>query len=388
MGGGEGIELAMAGGFTWVLGAWWTLAVLVNLASVALGLLPQRRRFAADLCPPISVMVPVKDADPAIAANMEALISQDYPTFEIIFAAADPGDPAIPLIERVMAGRPDVPTRLTTDPARASVNPKLDNLRRAWRWARHELVLICDVNARFRPDELRRLAGQLAPGIGLLTAVPVATEPRGFCGELETAFFNSGGARWLIAADRLGQGVGVGQTMLLRRADLERVGGIDAMTAGICEDAALAAAIRRAGLAVQMARDPGWHPVGRRRFRDLWQRHLRWQCCRKYHAFPLFVFEPAISPLGMATAGGLWWGPLIGLSVVPLIVAHLTAWYAIEAIYVRVQRWHLSWLSPVSWLVRDALIPALWLRATIARSLMWRGQRMALPPMLALHRKK
>jgi hypothetical protein len=48
----------------------------------------------------------------------------------------------------------------------------------------------------------------------------------------------------------------------------------------------------------------------------------------------------------------------------------------------------LSWLSPVSWLVRDALIPALWLRATIARSLMWRGQRMALPPMLALHRKK
>jgi ceramide glucosyltransferase len=378
----------MAGGFAWVFGAWWTLAVLVNLVSVALGLLPKRRRFSADLCPPISVMVPVKGADPAVAANMEALIGQDYPEFELVFAVADPDDPAVALLERVMASHPDVPARLTTDPTPPSANPKLDNLRRAWRWARHELVLICDVNARFRPDELRRLAGQLAPGIGLVAAVPVATEPRGFCGELETAFFNSGGARWLIAADRLGYGVGVGQTMLLRRSDLERIGGIDAMTAGICEDAALAAAIRDAGLAVRMARDPGWHPIGRRRFRDVWQRHLRWQCCRKYHALPLFVFEPAISPLGMAVAGGLWWAPLSALPVLSLIVAHLAAWFAIEAVYVRVQRWHLSWLSPIAWLARDALIPILWLRALVARSLVWRGQRITLPPMLALRRQK
>jgi len=385
---GESIELAMAGGFTWVFGAWWTLAVLVNLASVALGLLPQRRRFSADLCPPISVMVPVKGADPAVAANMEALLAQDYPEYEIIFAVADPSDPAVPLLEWIIVSHPDVPARLTTDSVPPSANPKLDNLRRAWRWARHELVLICDVNRRLRPDELRRLVAQLTPGIGLLTAVPVAIEPRGFCGELETAFFNSGGARWLIAVDRLGYGIGVGQTMLLRRADFERIGGIEAMTAGICEDAALAAAIRRAGLAVRMARDPGWHPIGRRRFRDLWQRHLRWQCCRKYHALPFFVFEPAISPLGMAAAGGLWWGPLSGLPVLLLIAVHLAAWFAVEAVYVRVQRWHLSWLSPIAWLVREALIPALWLRATVARSLMWRGQRMALPSMLALHRKK
>jgi len=36
-----------------LFGAWWLLAVLVNLASVALGLLPRRRRASTDAGPPI-----------------------------------------------------------------------------------------------------------------------------------------------------------------------------------------------------------------------------------------------------------------------------------------------------------------------------------------------
>jgi ceramide glucosyltransferase len=372
----------------WLLGVWWIGALLLSLVTVALGLWPRRPIRPADNEPPLSVMVPIKGADPAIAANLEALFGQDYPRFEIVFALADADDPAIPLVKGLMARHPNVPARLTTDPTPLSGNPKLDNLRRAWRLAKHELILLCDVNARFRPDELRRFVAQLTPEVGLLTAVPVATEPKGFVGELETAFFNSGGARWLIAADRLGQGTGVGQTMLLRRRDLERIGGIDAMTAGICEDAALAAAVRRTGLTVRMARDPGWHPIGRRHFRDLWQRHLRWQCCRKYHVLPLFVLEPGVSPLGTAIACGLWCGWVVGWPVLPVIGVHLAVWFAIEVTYVRAQGWHLSWLSPAAWLIREAMIPALWLRAAVARSLIWRGQRFDLPPMIALRRQK
>jgi ceramide glucosyltransferase len=375
-------------GIEWLFGVWWGAALLVNVATVMLGLLPRRKTSLAPDCPPLSVIVPVKGADPAIAANLAALFRQDYPAYEVVLAVAEANDPAIPLLRRLISDHPDVPARLTTDPVPPSGNPKLDNLRRGLWLARHELVLFCDVNARFRRDELRRLSGQLGAGIGLLTSAPVAIEPEGFCGELETAFFNGGGARWLLAADRLGHGVGVGQTMLLRRGDLERAGGIDAMAAGVCEDAALAAAVRRAGLAVRMARDPGWHPVGRRRFLDFWRRHLRWQCCRKYHALPLFVFEPAVSPLGMAFAGGIWWGGFTGVAIPALIAVHLCLWLAIEAIYLRRQGWHLSWLSPFAWLTREALVPMLWLRAIVARSLIWRGQRIELPPMLAVHRQK
>jgi len=137
----------------WAFGVWWVAALLINLATVVLGLWPRRRAHFANVAPPMSVMVPVKGADPAIAANLAALFGQDYPQFEIVFALADANDPAIPLLERLIAAHPDVPARLTTDPVPASGNPKLDNLRRAWRWATHELVLMCDVNARFRPDE-------------------------------------------------------------------------------------------------------------------------------------------------------------------------------------------------------------------------------------------
>lgn len=372
----------------WVFCVWWGLALSTNLATIVLGLWPRPPVRRADTLPPLSIMVPVKGADPTIAANLEALFNQDYPQFEIVFAVAETDDPAIPLLGRLIAMHSNVPARLTTDPVSESGNPKLDNLRRAWRWAGNELILFCDVNARFQPGALRRLVGQLAPGVGLLTAVPVAIEPHGFWAELEAAFFNGGGARWVIAADRLGYGTGAGQTMLLRRDDLERIGGLDAMVGGVCEDAVLAAAIRRIGLAVRMARDPGWHPIGRRRLRDLWQRQLRWLCCRKFHALPVFVLEPAGSPLGTAVVGGVWWGWFAGLPMVPLIAGHLAAWFVIEAIYVRAQGWHLSWLSPVAYLVREAMIPALWLRAAIARSLIWRGRRIDLPPILALRRQR
>jgi ceramide glucosyltransferase len=372
----------------WVVGAWWVLALLANLATVTLGLLPRRRGEPVSSGRPVSIIVPVKGADPAIAANVEALFRQDHPVFEILFAVAEPHDSAVALLQRIMADHPAIPSRLVTDPVPPSGNPKLDNIRRAWRWARHELVLMCDVNARLRRDDLRRLSGQLAPGIGLLTVAPVAVEPDGFFGELEAAFFNSGGARWLLALDRVGLGAGVGQTMLLRRRDLERVGGIDAMSAGICEDAALATAIRRAGLGVRMARDPGWHPIGRRRFRELWQRQLRWQCCRKYHGFPLFLLEPAVSPLGMAFAGGLFWSYLTAWPAALLAAGHLAGWFLIEALYVRLQGWHLSWRSPVAWVAREVLIPALWLRAAVARTLLWRGTQMNLPTLATLRQRK
>ena len=161
----------------WVLCFWWGLALSVNLATIVLGLWPRRPVRRANTLPPLSIMVPVKGADPAIAANLEALFTQDYPQFEIVFAVAETDDPAIPLLERLIVNHSNVPARLTTDPVSESSNPKLDNLRRAWRWVGNELILLCDVNARFRPGELRRLVGQLAPGVGLLTAVPVATEP-------------------------------------------------------------------------------------------------------------------------------------------------------------------------------------------------------------------
>ena len=194
----------MPNDLVWAVSIWWTFTVLLNLTTVVLGFLPRWRKARGDTNRTVSVIIPVKGADPALAANLNAFFRQDYRLFELLFAAADPGDPAIPVIKRVMADYPQVSARIITDPLQPSGNPKIDNIRRALRWAEHELVLLCDVNARLRPGDLRALSEQLESGIGLLAVVPVAIEPEGFVAELEAAFFNGGGARWLIAADRLG----------------------------------------------------------------------------------------------------------------------------------------------------------------------------------------
>jgi len=76
----------------WIFGIWWGWALSTNLVTVVLGLWPRRRVRPADAAPPISILVPIKGADPAIAANLEALFAQDYPQFEIVFALAETDD--------------------------------------------------------------------------------------------------------------------------------------------------------------------------------------------------------------------------------------------------------------------------------------------------------
>jgi ceramide glucosyltransferase len=39
--------------------------------------------------------------------------------------------------------------------------------------------------------------------------------------------------------------------------------------------------------------------------------------------------------------------------------------------------WSLSWRSPLAWLVRDLLIPVVWINAHIASGSEWRGNRIA-----------
>jgi len=64
-----------------------------------------------------------------------------------------------------------------------------------------------------------------------------------------------------------------------------------------------------------------------------------------------------------------------GLSVAVLL---LSFWFGLEALLARAAGWPLSWRSPLAWLLRDLLIPLLWVRAFTAGGYEWRGNRIAI----------
>ena len=42
--------------------------------------------------------------------------------------------------------------------------------------------------------------------------------------------------------------------------------------------------------------------------------------------------------------------------------------------------WHLTWRSPLLWLLRELALPVLWAQAWLGNGLSWRGQEMSLEP--------
>jgi ceramide glucosyltransferase len=52
-------------------------------------------------------------------------------------------------------------------------------------------------------------------------------------------------------------------------------------------------------------------------------------------------------------------------------------WFAAEGLIARIGGWHLSWRSPLAWLLRDLLIPAIWLRAWTVNAYQWGGHEVA-----------
>jgi ceramide glucosyltransferase len=164
--------------------------------------------------------------------------------------------------------------------------------------------------------------------------------------------------------------------MLWRRADLEAAGGIVALGAEIAEDAAGTKIVRGAGLRVRLTDGPFEQPLGRRSMKEVWQRQTRWARLRRA-CFPLFfapeILGGAIFPLlaaGYAAEAAALSGPLT-------VAALVGVWYGAEMALARVAGWHLSPLYPLHALLRDLLLPPLWVAAWIGSDFVWRGNPMS-----------
>ena len=58
------------------------------------------------------------------------------------------------------------------------------------------------------------------------------------------------------------------------------------------------------------------------------------------------------------------------------------SWLAAEAALARGAGWHLSRWFPLAWLVRETVMPLIWVSAILARDFRWRGNSIATRPAL------
>jgi ceramide glucosyltransferase len=369
----------------WGCVAFVVLATSLHFASSLLATYRARRsrdepavtEAPASSLPPVSVLRPVRGLDPYDEMTLRSGFLLNCARYELIFCCEDADDPVVPVIRRLMAEYAHVDAKLLIGRDALCSNPKLNNLIKGWRDARYAWVVMADSNVLMPADYLQRLLAGWRADTGLLCAPPIGCMPTGFWGEVECAFLNTYQARWQYAADTIGLGFAQGKTMLWRRADLERAGGIRELGNEIAEDAAATKVVRRAGKRVRLVDRAFGQPLGVRTANQIWARQVRWAKLRRA-TFPLYFVPELLSGSAAPLAATVIAAQAFDVSSIGAAGALAVVWYGAEAVLARAAGWHLSALSPVAWIARDIMLPALWVQAWLGNSFSWRGNDMHL----------
>src|SRR5580704_10248240 len=212
----------------------------IHIVSIAVA----ARRFRTPLrraggqYPPVSLIRPLCGIDNYVEETLRTTFDLDYPHYEILFCVASAQDPVLPLARELIAAHPQATAKLLIGDDPFSTNPKLNNVRKGWRAAAHDWIIIADSNVLMPRDYIQRLFASWREDTGLVASPPIGARPHGFWAEIECAFLNTYQARWQYLVDSFGRGFAQGKTMLWRRADLEQAGGIEALGNEVAEDAA------------------------------------------------------------------------------------------------------------------------------------------------------
>jgi ceramide glucosyltransferase len=347
------------------------ISILIAICRLRTGV----RNPASKQYPPVSLVRPLCGLDNYAADTLRSTFELDYPQCEILFCVASAKDPVLPLVRGLMAETPGARAKLLIGDDRASMNPKLNNVLKGWHAAAHDWVIIADSNVLMPRDYIQRLFASWRADTGLVASPPIGCRPDGVWAEIECAFLNTYQARWQYLIESFGFGFAQGKTMLWRRADLERAGGIEALAKEVAEDAAATKIVRDAGLKVRLIDQPLAQPLGRRSAAEVWNRQLRWARLRR--ASFLMYFLPEI------LSGGV--PPMIAVAILAHVFALPIAlcvgifaalWYGSEMLLAAAAGWHVPMLYPLYGLARDLLLPVLFVSALRGNDFVWRGNEM------------
>jgi ceramide glucosyltransferase len=350
----------------------WMLLAAFFLASAAVTVLRYRAPRPPGGEPPrCSIIMPIRGVHQHLATNLLALAKLAPFRGEILLAVARSDDPAVTVIEPIVARHPDT-MRLLIGEAPEIKNPKVANLAKAYRAAREDTLLFLDDTVEMDGAVYGELLSALKPGIAMVTVAPVAREPENFPARIEAASCNGYLFRLEMLFELFGIAAAFGHAVAFRKADLEAAGGIRRLDEGPCDDNALSNALAGRGrlrlLPLSIVRR-----IGRRTWSETYFRHLRWKNCGKAHEPVGFLLEPLGGGLAFNVLGAYALSRMLGASPEASLGFSVMLWYGTEALIHLVAGWRFTPLDIIAWIMRDLLQPILTLAAIFINRVEWRG---------------
>jgi ceramide glucosyltransferase len=331
--------------------------------------------------PPVSVLKPVHGLEAQLQKNIESFFQQDYPSFEIIFAADDADDAALDVVREVCARYPHIPSRVLVTGTKWP-NPVVYSFHCMAEAAAHDILVTADSDVQVGPHYLREIVPpMLDPQVGLLTCVYRGKNAAGFFSGLTAIGMSVEMTAGVLVANMLeGMKFGLGPTTVVRKDSLAAIGGYAALQDYIAYDFAIGDLIAKAGYRVVLSRNVIDHVVNQKSFRRMWQNQLRWAQTTRYsrpkgHFGSGLIFAVPYGLLGFIAAAGLghwiFGALLLAWSIVNrLLEAWLVGWTVVRDPEIR----RAPWLYPL----RDLLGFAVWFASYLNLRYVWRDSRFEL----------
>lgn len=335
----------------------------------------QPSRAPVNFTPPVSLLKPVRGVDFASYENFASFCRQNYPDFEILFAVNDSSDPAVPLIQRLIAEFPQRHIRLFVGADRLGANRKVNKLARLAGEAQHEILALTDGDVRVDANYLREVVVSFADkDVGAVTSFYRAVAEGNLGAEIEAIGASSDFFAGVLVANWMeGMSFALGASIVTTKRWVQNIGGFQAIANMHSDDYELGHRIAQAGGKVLLSREAVWTMYPAQRLSGFWQHQVRW-------ARTVRLCRP-LSYAGLLFTHGLPWAVLAAL-ISParwLGIAYLCAYLVLRAIVAgAVGLWGVRddvlrrkfWLLPL----RDAIHFVVWLASFASNRITWGGE--------------
>jgi len=360
------------------------LACTIFLALLAVGVVrcrPAGRRHSTDDragLPPVSLLKPLHGWEPNLERNLESFFQQDYPSFELIFAARRATDEGLQLVHRLVERYPDVAVKVVVAGEPERPNAKVCALEKMAAACTSEYLVISDSDVHVTPDYVRQVVQPLLdPSVGMVTCMYRGVATGGIWSRLEALGMSVEMTSGVIVADLLeGMRFALGPTMAIRRQVLDSIGGFEALADYCADDFVLGQRVASAGWRVLLSDYVVDHVVLNQTMSESLLHQVRWMKSTRFsrprgHVGAGLTFAVPFGILAALASASLGL-PVLGATLLAYALLNRMA-EALIAGWVVVRdplTLRYFWLYPL----RDLLGFFLWCASFVGTSIRWRGE--------------